>query len=49
MDVYLVVGGVSWFIGELGCVGVSYSCFQSNYGIFEEDEDVKIDMYVNWV
>ncbi|MEE2679012.1 MAG: TonB-dependent receptor [Myxococcota bacterium] len=49
VDAYSAAGGASWFIGESGRVGASYSRFQSDYGIPEEDEDAKIDMYANRV
>ena len=49
VDAYSAAGGASWFIGESGRVGASYSRFQSNYGIPEEGEKAEIDMYANRV
>lgn len=49
VDAFSVAAGASWFIGESGRIGASYSRFQSDYGIPEEDEDAEIDMYANRV
>ncbi len=47
VDAFSGAAGASWFFGESGRVGMSYSHFQSKYGIPEEDETAKIDLSAN--
>ncbi len=47
VDAFAGSAGASYFFGESGRVGFAYSRFESDYGIPEEDEDVKIDMKSN--
>ena len=46
-DAFSGSAGASYFFGDKGRLGASYTRFESEYGIPEEDEDARIDMHSN--